>query len=196
MKVSCGCSLYLCFLQYRDNPRMCSSSDCSHSSGVVLTYLSLLLMLSHFVLIKFSQLLPKFTQYVVLSSTTVEDESTTKFSLFSGRVITKLIKIMYKTGHYWGVGKGIHSLKYLTLFLFCSTYQNKIPTFPPVITNFGKEENTLHVLLKISWQIQICYDWNECKAIIIEQIFSINPNLFFRTQCGWTVQFILVGNSS
>lgn len=106
MKVSCGCSLYLCFLQYRDNPRMCSSSDCSHSSGVVLTYLSLLLMLSHFVLIKFSQLLPKFTQYVVLSSTTVEDESTTKFSLFSGRVITKLIKIMYKTGHYWGVGGG------------------------------------------------------------------------------------------
>lgn len=120
MKVSCGCSLYLCFLQYRDNPRMCTSSDCSHSSGVVLTYLSLLLMLSHFVLIKFSQLLPKFTQYVVLSSTTVallskawrryrgrwhqQNESTTKFSLFSGRVITKLIKIMYKTGHYWGVG--------------------------------------------------------------------------------------------
>lgn len=45
----------------------------------------------------------------------------------------------------------LYNLKYLKLFLFSSTYQDKY-------SDIGKEENNLHMLLEICSLIQICFD--------------------------------------
>lgn len=44
MEVCRGCNLYLDFLHYSDNPKLCTSGDGNHS-GVALASLPLLLML-------------------------------------------------------------------------------------------------------------------------------------------------------